>query len=645
MTQKNQLGMWAYTIFMLIVASVSIQSLHADSLYIDERISVAHLGHLVQQYDLIETAQSIAEGSQQHSSGYFWLLNTWARLTGYSQVALRYLSVLIGIVSLSIFYRVGHAWYGSRVAIIALSLVSASALNIYYFHEMRMYSLVTLLMLLLMWQYARVIRKDYYPTRLDWVGLCLVVISLLYTHYFAIFPLAGIGVYHLLFVPKTRRWWLVCLVMIIAGLSFLPWLGVAITGTNEVAEESRNALGILASLRLFLWLFANGWLVLMGISIIGLVLALRDIRKILLSLVICTVTVVGLLTANIFLDLLPIRRSRYFLIILPFAAIVVAYGLAHIPQRRFVLPVIVTLWFISGIHLHYQPSFDVYTNRAFFQQDNQPPFHRILRAFYREDVARTPDDLLLMVTNTTPGNITDQPFYAEFYWRRLNVIGRVIEPMTFSDDDQHPSYNNTVEYELSLNPIVVYLGYDPSKTDANYHQDIVERLSSDYVACEPIEQSPQLHLEVYVRQSVPCAILDDSNITVPFQEQPLELQHYALNATDDELVVITRWAMMADMPIDSYSYSLRIVDESGEYVAQNDQGIPLGVSSFGEANGTIRHALTSLDTSDWQTGRYDLRIVAYNWQTGIRLTANDGVEEVPVTTFIYDAESKTIQSP
>ena len=371
--------------------------------------------------------------------------------------------------------------------------------------------------------------------------------------------------------------------------------------------------------------------------------ALRD-RRTLLPLVIGIVILLGLVVANAVFEFFPARRSRYFLILLPFAALVIGYGLAQLPRWHIILPITAVLWFVSGIQLHANPEFDLYTNRARYDFRDYPPFPETVDAFFRTGVTRTQDDVLFFVTNTPAGQDTEQPEIAEFYWRRLNISGRMIEPMTFTDDDQHPYYREAAEYVLSLQPMVVYLSYDSAGMGEVYHNALLTRLETDdYVECDPIEQSDNLYLEAFVREPAPCSILEAPNLDATYDEEPIHLLRYDVNALGNQLAVVTTWAMQGYVPPDTYSFSLRVVDAEGNYVAMHDQGIAYGTSSFGVPDGTPRRALTVFDTSDWAAGEYELRVMVYDWRTLAPLTGNlmgqSGVE-LSIDTFEYQPEQQ-----
>ena len=62
------------------------------------------------------------------------------------------------------------------------------------------------------------------PGRAAQLGLLVGSIGIFYSNYYAILLLVGLGLWHLLFMPKDRRWWRPVLLLGLATLAFLPEL-------------------------------------------------------------------------------------------------------------------------------------------------------------------------------------------------------------------------------------------------------------------------------------------------------------------------------------------------------------------------------------------------------------------------------------
>ena len=69
-----------------------------------------------------------------------------------------------------------------------------------------LYALVSLCVAICIWYYWRVALYSQQPGTGAQAGLLLGSIGLLYSHYLGALLLPVLGLFHLLFVPKNRRW-------------------------------------------------------------------------------------------------------------------------------------------------------------------------------------------------------------------------------------------------------------------------------------------------------------------------------------------------------------------------------------------------------------------------------------------------------
>ena len=83
-----------------------------------------------------------------------------------------------------------------------------------------------------------------------------------YLHYLGALVPAAIGVYHVLFVQKDRRWWQVSAVIALAGMVFLLWMPTVISGlVGHQGDESAAPLTYAEAIRALLSIYSNGILV------------------------------------------------------------------------------------------------------------------------------------------------------------------------------------------------------------------------------------------------------------------------------------------------------------------------------------------------------------------------------------------------
>ena len=98
--------------------------------------------------------------------------------------------------------------------------MSFLSLFVYFTYKVRMYSLLSMLVPVVAWQYWRIAQEFKRVRWWSWLTLIAGSAAIVAVHYFGVLLLAAIGTYHLLFAPKGRRWISICLAMVAAGLLF-----------------------------------------------------------------------------------------------------------------------------------------------------------------------------------------------------------------------------------------------------------------------------------------------------------------------------------------------------------------------------------------------------------------------------------------
>ena len=265
--------------------------------------------------------------------GYFLLLNLWGRAVSWEPAALRVLSLLVGALGVCMTYRLGRDLFGKRMGLASAALLGTSSMVVYYMHELRMYAAVPFLTALMLWAYFRVVNSSEKQGVGVWLALLAGAAGLLYTHYFAGIAVIALGGYHLLFAPKTRRWWQVTGLLIVAGLLFLPWgIAVLTAGGGGTTGESENALRVLDAIYRIGMNFANGnFLAFALVCVFALMARSSNARRvIILTLLLLLLYIV----ANVALQVLHGGRLRYVLALWTPLALVSAIGLRQLSRWR-----------------------------------------------------------------------------------------------------------------------------------------------------------------------------------------------------------------------------------------------------------------------------------------------------------------------
>ena len=240
---------------------------------------------------------------------------------------------------IALVYRYTIAVVNRRAAFVSAFLMSTNAFVILYFHEIRMYTLLMLLAMLQWHHYWRLSNGKTTVTGANWMVFVVTTSALLYTHVFAFFQLAALGIFHLLFVPKSRRWWNIAFAGGLGILMFFPYLPQLLNGIGSVTSQeglSSRALPTGDLVTSFAHVFANAqdllWLPLAVCIGFGL-LSRRDsiVRK---HFIVAAIMFAVILLMNWHFQLIPQTRIRYFLLLWFPLILVASYGLTSLPYWR-----------------------------------------------------------------------------------------------------------------------------------------------------------------------------------------------------------------------------------------------------------------------------------------------------------------------
>lgn len=254
---------------ILLAAALRFHNLGTQSLWNDE--GNAYVQAMRNFADIASNA-----ARDIHPPGYYWLLAIWHDLVGTSEVALRALSTLASILSVTFSFALGKRLFNPAAGLAAAVLVALNTFSIYYAQEARMYALLALWSVVGMWVLIQLV-TSYKPqvrsrnTKTYRWGLVLALINVagLYTQYAYPFIMLAQGVIFLLWLvlkllyrpsiqTSVRSTWYFSilgtyiLANLLTILLFLPWMPTALrqvtqwpsTGTPIPAGE---AIGIIGS--------------------------------------------------------------------------------------------------------------------------------------------------------------------------------------------------------------------------------------------------------------------------------------------------------------------------------------------------------------------------------------------------------------
>jgi len=211
-SQAEWLGLLA---IMALGALLRCYHLGTQSLWFDEAASVAH-----SQGSLAQLLHSLTTGEGSPPL-YFLLLHLVLRV-GHSEIAVRAMSVVFGLLSIPLLYFFARALFGPATGLIAALLLAVSPFALYYSQEARPYALLMALSIASCYTLLLAVKRPG-PTR--WPAYGAVTLAALYTHYFAAFLVVAQGIVLISAAAergKALRGWALSLLVI--TLAYLPWM-------------------------------------------------------------------------------------------------------------------------------------------------------------------------------------------------------------------------------------------------------------------------------------------------------------------------------------------------------------------------------------------------------------------------------------
>lgn len=268
-----------------------------------------------------------------HPPLYFMVLAVFNRIAGDSVLALRWVSLLFGLVGLAGTYAVGQRLFDRRTGLMAVVILGSAGFFVYYSREARMYSLLLALSSLATWFYLRWRQRPGY-----WNGAVYGVslAALLYCHYAGGLIIVTHGLHFLLTLRwkwKRPPWMQAVFPAVVSLILFAPWLPIFI---QQMRSNPNGPLAIPLSsdwntiTGLVLLLTSGSWALMLAPFVISRAIprTRQNGNALLLLLLWLLITPIGLLVLNALFA--PVYQVRYSIAMLPAGGLLVAYGLAEI---------------------------------------------------------------------------------------------------------------------------------------------------------------------------------------------------------------------------------------------------------------------------------------------------------------------------
>ena len=631
--QRNR-WLWVWVVPVLLLAvGLAVHRLDGYPLNGDEWSTIRLAGGKYHgPRTLTEVWAAVTTIYPDQAYGLPLVYSVWGHVFGWSKFAVRTLPLFAGLLALAWTYRTGRDLFAPLVGLVAAMLLVSSVFFITYLHVARAFSMVALFAVMTIWGYWRLVLRPPASgsSGAAQLGLLVGSIGIFYTHYYAVLLLVALALWHLLFMPKDRRWWRPVLLLGLATLAFLPELpgflrGATMTQTAPWHTDANEMMRAAEVLPWFLYVWTNGILQLPGmrfpltpniVLLILLTLAValgwwcyrrREWFRQLQFLLFTTLAVLLLmLSINEILLVMRDDRLRYLMALWPMSALLVGWGIWRTRGHWRLAAGLLTGAFVV---------FGIWSNVA---SELRYEVYELLHRYTGHPISKKIEahasqlDLLL---------INDQLYQtarsAGYYFAPFPEEHLVLRDSLGS----HAEFSRAVREHLRL----WLLAGEASGVE---HRAMVAQLPFEMVFCQRIVDRNVLVLELYVWSEVHCP-----------NEEPAQLRFgEGIELVASEVTVVAVDTLRVDLlmhtdkitGMTAYSVALHVFDaESGEKVAQGDQGLWVG---------RYNPLRSEIDISGLMAGDYELRVAVYNWQTlerweGVDLTSGATAELLTLFRF------------
>ena len=604
--------MWAL-LPLLLAATLVAPMLGRDVFDADEAATMLGAGaRHIGPFTPAEAVTAFISRWPDHAWGHVVAYSLWGRATGWSELAVRALPWLTGLLTLACVYRFGRALFAARIALTATLLLATSVLFLTYMHVARSYAAVMLFAAIVLWAYWRVALSPSPPGLGSRAILVLGATGLLYSHFFGALLLPALALFHLFFVRKERRWWQPVVLLGLAALLALPQAPDLLAGIehNQGKEElHQTALGYPEVVSLLLLHLSDGLLEIQRPFSTLLALALplplliagwrsRHGRQAhgavwYLSLT-CALQLLLLLGANEWLQVLEKNRVRYLATLWPPAVLLISLALLH--QKRALLRppgglVLVALMAFFGT--------SDYLGEGVLARAWSWRASRVSIAATRTIATEgSTDGLLVADMGLFEADRVYELYSGAYDKRRMRL-----KAYTTSDELLEPAQDNDLVWLVSRS----------SQEEALHVPSHIERFRQEgWFHCRSSrEAGVSLELLLAPLSTARGRLQFESSATLFAPDEPQLLDgrlrlRIGLRSDDETF-------------LDRHSLAIHIIDSrSGERVAQADTGV---------GPGKYVPLCREIDISALPPGDYEVRVALYDWQTGARLSARDLVTD------------------
>jgi len=597
---------WGLLGLTLLAFALRVYSLGRWELWFDETAS-----YVVAVKNIPDLLAYTRTAIQEHPPGYYLLLHFWMQQVGSSEFALRYLSVLAGVVFVPLIYRFAGRLFSPAVGFWAAFVAAISPFAVSYAQEARMYTLLGLLALLSVYVFWVMLHEKAW--RWWFIYIALAIAGML-THYLFALLIVAQNVFVLLLWPRLssrRKRWLVlqgglalavALWILIAPATVRSLLSLTGMPARQLGGKVEKVLldfalgelrgnptvSVMRLAALVSWTFALGGL---ALSWRGPQRQTTRQRWVLISVTLAVPFLAGV-------PVIPVVIGRYFYVAFPAFCVAIALGLSILSRRSrpALILAIGGLSVVSAYGLYYQYTAD----KGVFGQPMT-----MIEAEYQPGEA-----IILAHPHLWP--------LATYYARNIDLPRFYVpdKPYRVSEAEIRARVGEILAKYNSIwfGPVL------PAHTDP----EIVERTLNELAFQSEKQWFAKSTFVAHYFRAVPLERTEMQPTVWGGRIALRRFEHSSLSVRAGDAIRLRFWWQRVAPISERYLVGITLTDQQGHTWARRASE-PCGAfcltTDWGPGLVEDRHAL--MIPTDTPPGRYDLRLTWYTVATGTPLRAED----------------------
>ncbi len=586
-------------VFSIGIRNAKSEPATVSDIYSVRRIYQTRNHNLASATATIDAITSIP--SNPETPLYFLLLNVWSRYTGRDLFTMRLLSVMFGMIALAFTYRVARLAGSHDVALDSALVACFLAFPLFYTQIARMYALLLVVSPWLVFSYWRALTASEGKLRTALLSLVASATAVIYSHLFGFFLLAAICLYHVLFVPTSRRWLAIWFAILVAALLFVPWLPMPLKALGVVGSAvDDGVLSFFEALPAILSVYSNGLPLLFPVVASLVLIRFRHLPQSQRYIVILTLLLTALLlAANAVAPYLSAIRMRYTLILAAAFSCTLAIGLNMLPKWRQLRIAALICWIAAFFGYWDSEDIGIYNNQLKLRHDDVPNYQYLI---YEPTISPRSSDFVLSFHQ-------DAPYRSKHrlhYYGNMTGSWRGIIQFWNSNPDDVGILSTDARYDdlesMTHWSFPIWAIHDPQRTDPQAMPAYLSSFVPLFHSCGRYLDTADTVVDLYVKRSITCALLTSEQ---PFQlrfDNGTELENILIEPENNALKVYFWWTKTF---ANKYAFSIQLFDSQDQKAAQLDDvvgGDPLHVYSM---------ALSALAPGD-----YTVKLILYDFETG-----------------------------